>query len=66
MFETGDAVIHPTSGAGIVVGLANMPMQHKKQQYYKIEILGRVKTIVMVPVHSAEKIGLRFAIPIIE
>lgn len=66
MFKTGDAVIHPKNGAGIVVGLANMPMQHTTQQYYKIEILGTMKTIIMVPVEDADKLGLRAAISRVE
>jgi CarD family transcriptional regulator len=66
MFETGDAVIHPANGAGIIVGLAKMPMLDKRQQYYKIEILGKTKTIIMVPVEGAEALGLRPAISSVE
>lgn len=66
MFKTGDAVIHPANGAGIVVGLAKVPMQDHDRQYYKIEILGKMKTTVLVPVDSAEKLGLRYAITRIE
>ena len=62
MFETGDAVIHPTLGAGIVVGFPNFLMQKENQQYYKIKIIGKTKTMIMIPVKTARKMGLRHAI----
>jgi RNA polymerase-interacting CarD/CdnL/TRCF family regulator len=66
MFSIGDAVFHPGLGAGIVVGLPNFIMQKKNQQYYKINIIGRNKTVIMVPVKKAEEQGLRHAISSLE
>ena len=66
MFDTGDAIIHPTLGAGIVIGLPNFLMQKQSQQYYKIKILSKTKTTIMVPVKSARKLGLRHAVSSLE
>ena len=61
MFKTGDAVIHPANGAGIVAGLVRMAMQENNCQYYRIEILDNKKTTLLVPVDAAESLGLRLA-----
>lgn len=66
MFRTGDAVIHPTLGAGIVVSVSNRLMHKKNQQFYKIKILGTTKTMLMIPVSYAVDIGLRPAISSVE
>ena len=66
IFKTGDAVIHPSLGAGIVIGLPNFLMQKENQQYYKIKIIGKTKTTIMVPVKTARKLGLRHAISSLE
>jgi len=62
MFATGDAVMHPAHGAGIVVEIKSMPIQHITQQYYMINILGKTKMMIMVPVDNAGKLGMRLAI----
>jgi CarD family transcriptional regulator len=62
MFEVGDFVYHPTNGAGVVANLQKMPTLRKGQRFYKIEMLGKTKTVLMVPVRKAEEIGLRRAV----
>jgi CarD family transcriptional regulator len=59
----GDAVIHPVLGAGIVLGTSKRRMNKTVKQFYRIKILGNTKTTIMVPVDSAEEIGLRPAVP---
>jgi RNA polymerase-interacting CarD/CdnL/TRCF family regulator len=61
MFEIGEAVVHPTRGAGIVVGIQERKRLGKNRQYYTIELLGRQSTL-MIPVNIAEKRGLRPAL----
>ena len=62
MFRVGEAVYHPNNGAGIIANLQDMPAMDEPQQCYKIRILGKTKTMVMVPVQKAEEIGLRRAV----
>lgn len=62
MFNAGDAVIHPNLGAGIIKSVQNMTMKEEKQPFYRIEIIGKTRTKVMIPAEQAEKLGLRAAI----
>ncbi len=64
MFQVGDAVVHPVNGAGFVAKLHSMPGFDEEKPCYKIEILGRTKTTLMVPVERAEEVGLRRAITV--
>jgi CarD family transcriptional regulator len=66
MFDTGDAVMHPELGAGVVVGLSTIPLQDEVKEFYKINILSNTKTTIMVPIDGAEKLGLRHAISEVE
>ena len=62
-FEVGDAVIHPLHGAGIVVGFVELKQSEDDDvRYYKIEMLGRTKTSLMIPLTEGESIGLRPAV----
>jgi CarD family transcriptional regulator len=62
MFDVGDEVYHPTNGAGVIANLQKMPALKKGQRFYKIEMLDKTNTVLMVPVKKAEEIGLRPAI----
>jgi len=62
MFEVGDIVFHPQNGAGVILGLVKMSGIGDSKHYYKVKILGQIKTILMIPVEEANSIGLRAAI----
>ena len=62
MFDIGDAVYHPTNGAGVVSKLQKMPTLRKGQKFYKIKMLDKTNTVLMIPVRKAEEIGLRRAV----
>ncbi|MGC9469597.1 MAG: CarD family transcriptional regulator [Anaerolineae bacterium] len=59
MFDVGDAVYHPTNGAGVIANLQRMPALKEGQRFYKIRMLGRTRTVLMIPVKKAEELGLR-------
>ncbi len=60
MFKVGDAVFHPGKGAGIVTEIRRMPALNQKSRYYKIKLVDRrIKTMLMVPIKRADKVGLR-------
>ena len=61
-FEVGDAVVYPVRGAGVIAGLKKFDMEGDEQQYYKIKLLKRVKTNLLLPIKIAEDSGLRLAI----
>jgi CarD family transcriptional regulator len=58
-FEIGDTVVHPTLGAGVLTNVKELQQDEDTKRYYNIELMGRRCTSVMVPVQSAEEIGLR-------
>jgi CarD family transcriptional regulator len=62
MFDVGDAVYHPTNGAGVIASLQTMPTLRKGQKFYKIRMLGNGRTVLMVPVKKAKELGLRKAV----
>ncbi|MBN1248759.1 MAG: hypothetical protein JXC32_13955 [Anaerolineae bacterium] len=62
MFDVGDAVYHPTNGAGVIARLQTMPTLKKGQRFYRIRMLGKGRTVLMVPVTKAEELGLRRAV----
>lgn len=62
MFEVGDAVVHPTHGAGVVEEINERTQRGKRQEYYTIRLLSQTRTHVMLPVQKAENIGVRKAI----
>ena len=62
MFEVGDAVYHPTNGAGIIAKVQRMPTLRKDQRFYRIRMLSSTKTVLWVPVRKADELGLRPAV----
>lgn len=63
MFNTGDAIVHPTRGVGVVVDIQEREWQGTSSQYYQIELLGREPSLqLMVPIEEAEELGIRRAI----
>jgi RNA polymerase-interacting CarD/CdnL/TRCF family regulator len=62
MFQVGDAVVHPVRGAGIVTDIGERERRGRDKLYYRIELVGRPRTHLMVPVDSAEGRGVRQAI----
>jgi CarD family transcriptional regulator len=62
MFKVGDAVVHPARGAGVVAGFERLQRDGSTRRYYNIELLGDSSSNLMVPVESAESIGLRPAV----
>ena len=63
MFDTGDAIVHPTRGVGVVVDIQEREWQGSSSRYYQIELLGREPSLkLMIPVEEADELGLRRAI----
>jgi CarD family transcriptional regulator len=63
MFDTGDAIVHPTRGVGVVVDIQEREWQGSRSQYYQIELLGREPSLkLMIPIEEAEGLGIRRAI----
>ena len=64
MFDTGDTIVHPTHGVGVVTSIKEREWRGSNSLYYKIELLGREPSVcLMIPVEAAEGLGLRRAIP---
>lgn len=59
MFDVGDAVVHPTCGAGVVVGFTEFQRDGSSTQYYDIELIGESSSNLMIPIDRAETAGLR-------
>jgi CarD family transcriptional regulator len=63
MFNTGDAIVHPTRGVGVVVNIQEREWQGSSSRYYQIELLGREPSLkLMIPIEEADELGLRLAI----
>ena len=62
MFKSGDAIIHPIRGAGVVECIEERQWRGSSNMYYRIKLLGQPGTSLLVPVGVAETIGLRRAI----
>ena len=58
MFEVGDKVVHPAHGAGVVAGIEEKELLEGFTYYYIIE-LAATEMKLMIPVRTAEEIGLR-------
>ncbi len=64
MFDTGDTIVHPTHGVGVVVEIKERKWRGSNSLYYQIDLLGREPNVcLMIPVEAAEGLGLRAAIP---
>jgi CarD family transcriptional regulator len=61
MFTTGDKVVHPGHGPGVVRGIESRRLLGEEKQYYVIEMLASSATL-MTPVARADEVGLRPAI----
>jgi CarD family transcriptional regulator len=59
VYQIGDKVFHPVHGAGTVVEVKERRSLGSARRYYSISLLGQPKTVLMVPVKTAQKIGLR-------
>ncbi|MFP4344693.1 MAG: CarD family transcriptional regulator [Anaerolineales bacterium] len=63
MFKEGDAVVHPTHGAGVIKSIKERTTpKGKTKKYYTIQLRAQMNTQVLIPVKQAKKIGLRRAI----
>lgn len=58
MFEVGDKVVHPAHGAGVVARIEEKELLEGFTSYYIIE-LAATDMKLMIPVRTAEEIGLR-------
>ena len=58
MFDTGDKVVHPTHGAGLVTAIKKKDLLEQYHRYYIIDLAVDDRTL-MIPVSKAEEIGLR-------
>jgi CarD family transcriptional regulator len=63
MFEIGDAVVHPTRGGGVVMGIEELQRRGESERYYEIKLLSQVRSTLMIPVKRADEVGLRPATP---
>lgn len=58
MYKTGDRIVYPMYGAGIIEAVQERTVLGKKQEYYVMRIsAGDMK--VMIPVEGSEDIGVR-------
>jgi CarD family transcriptional regulator len=59
VYQIGDKVFHPVHGAGTVVEVKERRSLGSARRYYSISLLSQPKTVLMVPVKTAQEIGLR-------
>jgi CarD family transcriptional regulator len=59
VFQLGDKVVHPVHGAGTIVEIKERRSLGNARRYYSISLLSQPKTVLMVPVKTAQEIGLR-------
>lgn len=58
MFRVGDRIAHPMHGAGVVEGIEERGRDGRSERYYVLRLLtGGLR--LLVPVGTAEKLGLR-------
>ncbi|MEO8082314.1 MAG: CarD family transcriptional regulator [Ardenticatenales bacterium] len=57
-FAVGDRVFHPAHGAGLVVAIERPELHEEFNRYYAIQLVAPPMR-VLVPVRTAESIGLR-------
>jgi len=62
-FKTGDTIVHPVRGAGVVVRLMQRLWRGNDELYYKVKLLAHPDMSLMVPTSAAETLGLRRTIP---
>ena len=61
-FATGDAIVHPVRGAGVVERIVERTRQGNAELYYRIRLLGQSGTMLMVPASAVKKLGIRSAL----
>ncbi len=61
VFQKGDAIVHPTYGAGRVLAIQKWKVGGVERRYYSIELVND-QGMLMIPVEQAEGAGLRLAI----
>ena len=59
MYQLGDKVFHPIHGAGTIIEIKERRSLGSARRYYSISLLSQPKTLLMVPVKAAQKVGLR-------
>jgi CarD family transcriptional regulator len=60
-FKTGDAVVHPMRGAGVVDGIEERQWRGNDEAYYSIRLLYPPASKLMIPASAARQAGLRRA-----
>ena len=60
-FATGDAIVHPIRGAGVVERIVERTWHGSTESYYRIRLLGQSGTMLMIPTSAAQKLGIRCA-----
>ena len=63
MFKAGDAIVHPVRGAGVVTRIEKRQWRGDNSLYYRIKLLCQPTSSLMIPISTAETIGVRRAIP---
>jgi CarD family transcriptional regulator len=63
VFQIGDKVFHPIHGAGTITEVKERRSLGSARRYYSISLLSQPKTVLMVPVKTAQEIGLRRPLP---
>jgi len=62
MFKVGDLAVYPAQGVGIIEAVENREFMGSQQLFYVMKIMGNgIK--IMIPMDSAESVGLREIIP---
>jgi CarD family transcriptional regulator len=62
MFKVGDLAVYPAQGVGIIEAVENREFMGSQQLFYIMKIMGNgIK--IMIPMDSAEAVGLREIIP---
>ena len=61
MYETGDKVLYPMHGAGVIAGIEERVVLGEKKSYYVMNMPIGAMT-VMIPVDNCDEIGVRFII----
>jgi CarD family transcriptional regulator len=62
MFKTGDKIVYPMHGVGLIDEIETKEILGKKTKYYIINIINSGMK-VMIPVDKSDEVGLRSIIP---
>lgn len=61
MYSTGDSIIHPRYGAGVVIGKRELTFLGETRDYHVMELIGG-RGEVMIPMEEADDMDIRPAI----